>query len=236
MKKIFVILLGICLALPLASIPSYAVGIPVVDTNAIIQWAKQIDQMKQQIKMMKANLQRLSSVVSNANLRNIKANLQGLMALQQKYRGIVYNYKNFERNWDSVYKSFKEFNGMNASQYANQAKKILTQTDNAIYDAMSSQGLIANMGNDAANLQSLLAASNSSEGALAATQAGNQIAGLQIMQLMRMQQIMATSYRAQTSYYAQEVQNKAMSDAATEKFFKHSTQPSKPSNPNFKIP
>ena len=54
---------------------------------------------------------------------------------------------------------------------------------------------------------------------MAATQAGNQIAGMTVQQLMRLEQVMATSYRAQSSYFAAEAQKQAISDANSKRFF-----------------
>jgi P-type conjugative transfer protein TrbJ len=85
---------------------------------------------------------------------------------------------------------------------------------------MKAQGLVAQIDDDAANLDSLLRASSSASGALAAAQAGNQIAGVTSQQLMRLQHIVAASYRAQSSFYAEQAQKQAMSKADSERFFK----------------
>ena len=74
-----------------------------------------------------------------------------------------------------------------------QAQGLLNQSSNSAYDAMRAQGLTAQIGNDAANLKTLMQASQSASGALAATQAGNQLSGMTVQQLMRLQEIVATS-------------------------------------------
>lgn len=109
---------------------------------------------------------------------------------------------------------------MSGKGYAAQAQSVLNQTNNATYDAMRAQGLVSQLGNDARNLESLLNASNTSAGALAAVQAGNAIATVNTQQLMRLQQIVATSYRAQSSYHAQQANKEAMSQADSKRFLR----------------
>jgi P-type conjugative transfer protein TrbJ len=92
---------------------------------------------------------------------------------------------------------------MTGADYAAHAYSVLQSTNDVIYDAMRAQGLVAQIGADTANLQSLMSASQSAQGALAAAQAGNQIAVLNTQQMMRLQQIMAASNQAQTAYYAE---------------------------------
>jgi P-type conjugative transfer protein TrbJ len=134
-------------------------------------------------------------------------------------RGITMDYTKLQGAYDEVYKNFAAYNGMSGEQYASQAQQILNQSNNSAYDAMRAQGLAAQIDNDAANLNSLMQASQSATGALAATQAGNQITGMTIQQLMRLQEVIAASNRAQSSYFAAEAQRKAMSDADSKRFF-----------------
>lgn len=189
----------------------------------IEDYANQAEQLSNQVQSLINEAQNLANMDQNAASRtisNISGSLQKLKDLKSNVRGITMDYMKLESAWDSVYaKDFKSFDGKSAKDYVNAADKALKQTNDATYDAMKAQGLVAQIDDDAANLDSLLRASSSASGALAAAQAGNQIAGVTSQQLMRLQHIVAASYRAQSSFYAEQAQREAMSRAASKKFY-----------------
>jgi P-type conjugative transfer protein TrbJ len=190
----------------------------------IEDYANQAEQLSNQVQSLMNEAQNLANMDQNAAFRtisNISGSLQKLKDLKSNVRGITMDYMKLESAWDSVYKKdFKDFSGKSVKEYVDAAGKALQQTNNATYDAMKAQGLVAQIDDDAANLDSLLRASSSASGALAAAQAGNQIAGVTSQQLMRLQHIVAASYRAQSSFYAEQAQKQAMSKADSERFFK----------------
>ncbi len=194
------------------------------EVQTAINTTTQIQNQLQSLQNEARNLANMDLGSAAANMAGIQQNLNALLQMQNSMKGLTMDYARWQTEWDKVYKDFASLNGMSGKDYAAQAKKILDQTNNATYDAMRAQGLVAQIGNDSANLQSLLSASRSAGGALAAAQAGNQIAGMTAQQLMRLEQIMASSYRAQSSYFAAEAQKKAMSDADSSRFFKTTIQ------------
>ncbi len=218
---LLVLALGLILAFNTPQI--FASGLPVFDAANLAQnQLAFIDQIRNtinsftmlqnqmtQIAYAAQNLIKMDGNLSAASLMNIQHSLTTLMNLSQNVVGIALNYEQSQMAWDSTYPKFNKYNGMSGTDYAKQSEIMRNQTSNAIYDAMTAQGLVAQLGNDAANLNSLLAASSSADGVLTAIQVGNQIAALQVQQLMRLQQIIATSYRAEASYYAEEVQGRA---------------------------
>jgi len=184
-------------------------------------------QIENQVKSLYNEAQNLANMDQGAAMQTIsgiRQSLTQLFQMQSRIRGMTMDYASVESAWDNLYKNFGAYNGMSGKDYAAQAQKILAQTDNATYDAMRAQGLVSQLGNDERNLESLLNASNSAAGALAAAQAGNQIAAVNTQQLMRLQQIVAASYRAESSYYAQQTQREAMSKADSDRFFKSTIQ------------
>jgi len=204
-----------CVTIPQAN----ASGVPVFDAANFTQnLLNYIDQIKNTIngfrmlenQMMQItydiqNLRKMDATLSQTNIASIQYNLRAMMSLFSRYKGIAMNFENMQSLWDSVYGNFGRYNGgIRATDYAHQSKIVRQQTSNAIYNAMETQGLVAQLGNDEANLKRLLAASENADGALSAIQVSNQLIAVQIQQLMRMQQIMATTYRAQTSYLAEE--------------------------------
>lgn len=189
--------------------------------NSVNQTANQLKSLQYQVQ----NLAKMDPSSAASTLSNLQGRLATLMQIQASLRGITMNYAQVQGAWDQLYGAdFGRYNGMKGSDYAAQALKILKQTDNATYDAMRAQGMVSELANDAANLESLLTASNSSGGALSAAQAGNAIAAIQAQQLMRLQQIVATSYRAESSYYADQANRAAMSRANSDKFFSSTIQ------------
>jgi P-type conjugative transfer protein TrbJ len=189
----------------------------------IEDYANQAEQLSNQVQSLMNEAQNLANMDQNAAFRtisNISGSLQKLKDLKSNVRGITMDYMKLESAWDSVYKKdFKDFSGKSVKEYVDAAGKALQQTNHATYDAMKAQGLVAQIDDDAANLDSLLKASSSANGALAAAQAGNQIAGVTTQQLMRLQHIVAASCRAQSSFYAEQAQKQAMAKAHSDKFY-----------------
>jgi len=185
-----------------------------------VNTAKQIENQLSSLANEARNLANMDSRTAWQTLSGIRSNLAQVMQMQASIRGITMKYQEVENAWDGLYRDFGSFAGMSGRDYANQAQKVLDQTNKATYDAMRAQGLVAQLGDDSRNLDALLNASNTSSGALAAVQAGNQIAAVNTQQLMRLQQIIATSYRVESSYHAQKANKEAMARANSDQFFK----------------
>jgi len=225
-----ILMIAILLLLPLRPAAAFYT---VFDPTALIQEILgYIDQISQTVNTARQVENQLSSLANEAkNLANmdsrtawqtlsgIRSNLTQVMQMQANIRGLTMEYQKVEAAWDTLYRDFGSFNGMSGTDYAAQAQKVLDQTNRATYDAMRAQGLVSQLGNDARNLESLLNASNTSSGALSAAQAGNHIAALTAQQLMRLQQIVATSYRVESSYHAQQANKEAISRASSKRFF-----------------
>jgi P-type conjugative transfer protein TrbJ len=190
------------------------------NSQTLLQQIQSVAYQYQQIQYSLQNLAAMDPAAAAANLGQVQQALTQLVALQQQARGIVLDYQNFQQQWDSKYKEFGDFHGMTGADYAAHAYSVLQSTNDVIYDAMRAQGLVAQIGADTANLQSLMSASQSAQGALAAAQAGNQIAVLNTQQMMRLQQIMAASNQAQTAYYAEIKQREAMAQSAADQWYK----------------
>jgi len=187
--------------------------------------ARQIENQLQSLQNQARNLQSMNPSAANGTMAQIQSALSALATVRNNMRGITMDYTRLQSAYDGVYKNFSSYNnGTSAKEYANQAQGLLNQSSNSAYDAMRAQGLTAQIGNDTANLKTLMQSSQSASGALAATQAGNQLSGMTVQQLMRLQEIVATSYRAQSSYFAAESQKKAMADADSARFFKSTIQ------------
>ena len=83
----------------------------------------------------------------------------------------------------------------------------LNQSRSVYQGAYNTQAqVMASLPADTANVQTLLQASGSSQGALSAIQAGNQLNGQVAAQLMKMNSQMATTNQAQLNWIAQQTQ------------------------------
>lgn len=167
-----------------------------------------------QLEAALSNLAKMDPATAAANMGQIQQTLAQLQVLQQEVTGMTMDYQNFQYQWDNTYQDFRAYNGMSGTDYAYQAQQLNQATQQQIYDAMRAQGLISGIPGDAANLQHLMNASQSSQGALAAAQAGNQISGLMAQQMMRLQQMMSQSNQAQLAYYEQKQHQDAAAEAA----------------------
>lgn len=202
------------------------------------QYATQLRQLAYQWEQLQndaRNLRQMDSYAAQSTMYRITDALYGLQALTSHTRGIVLDYARVEGEFDRLYPEFARYNGMSGRDYAQQALLQSRQTGNAMMDAMKAQGLVANVKNDQEALRTLIQASRSSQGALAAAQTGNQIAALTAQQLMQLQTVMATSQRAQTSYLAEVNANDAAARArasdALKNFSKYAKGAKLPANP-----
>jgi P-type conjugative transfer protein TrbJ len=217
MKKMITSLsLALFLIVPLAP---KAQAMMVYDPSVEAQMILNVANTAQQIEMQLQNLIGMNGQAAAGNMAQIQKSLADLQALQQQATGLTMDYRNFQKQYDSTYPDFSTYAGMSASEYAAQAEQLTQATQKQIYDAMWAQGLISGVPGDAENLQNLLKASQSSQGALAAAQAGNQISGLITQQMMRLQQMIAQSNQAQLAYQDEQKHREAMAHEASKQLF-----------------
>lgn len=164
-----------------------------------INTAQQLATQYQQLEVAIRQARQLNSDQIRGRIMN---GIRQLAEIQQKTKGITYEYGRMEGAFDQHYPDMAAYNGMSGRDYATQAAKANQQLQNSVRDAMLAQGLISNAATDQDALNALVAASNGADGQLAAVQAGNQIAAMTAQQLIQLQQIMATSAREQSSYMA----------------------------------
>lgn len=223
MKKVFTSLVLATLVMNITPGTSHAFfgggisgPLPVYNLDKTVDAATIATQLNtaQQLEAALSNLASMDPATAAANMGQIQQTLAQLQMLQQEVTGMTMDYQTFQQQWDATYQDFGAYNGMSGSDYANQAQKINQATQQQIYDAMRAQGLISGIPGDAASLQQLLNASQSSQGALAAAQAGNQISGIMAQQIMRLQQMMSQSNQAQLTYYEQKQHQDAAAEAA----------------------
>ena len=224
MKKVYQILittvvLFVCISMVIAPLRVDATY-PVVDWTAIGKLISQMNVLKQQYEALKQNLAHLNPMNALAFLKS-KTHLLDSFAklgnLRDSVKGLTFNYSKVEEVWNKTYKNTDQLGEMKDSEYASHLKTLDEQTSNALLDAMKAQSLISDIDKDKDELVDLMNQSSSAGGMLEAMQVGNQINSLQVSQLVRMQTIMAMSYRAQTMYYQWEMQEKMSQRVYAEK-------------------
>lgn len=220
MKKLLNVMLVALLVLGAQSISMQkAKAMVVYDPSVEAQAILNVANTAQQIQMQLQNLSSMDAATAAENKQAIYSNLKQLTDLQNSMSGLVMNYSNFQNSFDAQYHDFSDYKGMSGEQYSQNAQQLLVSLNQSLYNAMSAQGLVAQNGNTSNQLQMLLDASQTADGALAAAQIGHQMAGLQSQQMMQLQQIMAQSNRAQSEWMALQTHKEAMAESLSEQMW-----------------
>ena len=224
MKKISMVLsfaIIMKLLLPLSSVSAatwvYDARNYAVNTQTSL---KQIESVVNQLKMLENEAKNLAKLGQVPELGQFKSTLSQLMRLKSQITGLMGSYENHQSEWDSVFKDFATVNGMSGAQYAAHAKSQMEALNRAAHNATEIQLQIkGTVDSDAAALDALLAASSTTTGALQAAQAGNQIAGVMVQQLLKLQTAMAASNAAQLTYTNYLMDRDKQAAARAQKFF-----------------
>ncbi len=135
--------------------------------------------------------------------------LQRLSEILSQTRGLVLDYAALQEAFDDLYPAPERYEGLSGADYARQAVQWRDQTFRAVNDAMRAQGIVSTQALTALDLTQLLGVSQGAEGHLQALQAGNQIAAMTVKQMLRLEQILSTASRAQSSVLAQQASDQA---------------------------
>lgn len=160
------------------------------------------------------NLESLKGEAITKNLGNIKTTLNDLKKIRNEANGLPLDFNDLQSNWDNIYTDYKSVNGLSAQDYYDAYKESSTNVDDSIKNAMMAQGLISQLDKDADVLEVLINNSNSADGALKATQIGNQMTAMLIQNMMRLEQIIGMSERSQSDYLLKQQQRIEASNAS----------------------
>ena len=229
MKK-FLMVLALVITVQLSGPTQKAEALIVYDpTNyaANIQTSlKQVESVINELKMLENQAKNLASLGQVAELSQLKNTFSQLMALKSQVDGLLGGFENYQSEWDKVFKDFATVNGMSGTQYASHAKAQLDALSKAAYEATRQQLKVKDtVDTDAEALEALLRASESTTGALQAAQAGNQIGGAIVQQLLKLQTTMAASNAAQLSYTNYLMDKDKQAAARAQKFFETTQTP-----------
>lgn len=169
-------------------------SIAVSDASNVIQQVKTVQKQIKMLKKMKKNLKKLRL----GDLREMKQSFRDLKRMYRQGRQISTEWGNIAEDFEQTYEGYSGEEGEEA--YQQKREKWEKQTDQSIKSAMKTHGVISEQEDRKRSLDRLIEASNQSEGALQALQAGNRISGILVKQLQELTGIIAADSRAKLSY------------------------------------
>ena len=181
---------------------------------------KQVESVINELKMLENQAKNLLQLGQVPELQQLSKTFNDLMKIRSEVTSLLNSYEQFQSEWDSVFKDFGAISGMNASEWAQQAQKMVNESNKALYDSVKAQTTVSQIESDAQALTALQTASSNAQGVLQAAQAGNAIAATTTRQLMRLQSIMAASNTAQSVYYRELKARDEKAAAEGARFFK----------------
>lgn len=183
-----------------------------------------LTQINNQIKALQNQATMLSNMARNLTtfnfpeLQQITTTLQKIDTLMGQAQGISFQVSQLDAQFTRLFPGQSGTASTTGQLLAN-AKTRLDTVMAAYRETMMAQSQIAeNVSNDAATLSTLSNRSQSSEGALQAAQATNQLLALTAKQQFQIQQMMATQYRGEATDASARAQASIDAQAATKAF------------------
>ena len=192
--------------------------------NQITQLSHEVQSLGYQVQ----NLQSMPSGVSNNVIGQYTTQFGNLVAAMQSINGIAQNVATLTAKYNATYPNTALAQGplSNANVMA-QLTTWLNQSRSVYQGAYNTQAqVMTSLPADSANIRTLLQTSGSSQGALDAIQAGNQINGQVAAQLMKMNSQMATTNQAQLNWIAEQSQLIAQAQQTSQRAMVGYTAPS----------
>ena len=189
--------------MPLAfSTPAHAIfgiGDIVIDPTNLVQnvltATRTLQQVQLQIQTLRNQAEHLVSQGFDVS-GELGRTLNEITRLTNEARALTYRIDQIERAFESHFPdAYADWSLTEQAQIADAQQDAARE---AYRDSVMMQAqIVETVHADARNLDSLINASQSSSGELSAMQAGNQITALSAKQIMQMQEMMASQYRAQ---------------------------------------
>jgi P-type conjugative transfer protein TrbJ len=189
---------------PLAISPAIALVVydPSNYAQNVLTAARTLQQINNQIRQIQNQAQSLLNQARNLESlpldlgNSIQQQLRQTQQLVQQAQGIAYNVQNIETRFGTQYKSI-DLSASDAALVSGAQERWQTSVA-AFEDALKVQaGAVGNIEGTRTAVGSLVSASQSSQGALQAAQAGNQLLALQSQQLADLTATVAAQGRAQ---------------------------------------
>jgi P-type conjugative transfer protein TrbJ len=210
------------IAAPVAA--QIAVFDPTNYAQNILQATRALQQVNNQIQSLQHEAQMIQSMATNlkrldvTTILKLNSDLAAINQLMAQAKGIAFTLSQTEAAFKAQYPSTYS-QAMSSQQMAGQAQIRWQSAMDAFQQTLMVQAQISqSLQGDAAMLNTLVAASDGSQGSLQAQQATNQLIALTAKQQMEIATLMAAQYRAETLDAARKAQGEAAARAATKKF------------------
>ena len=193
--------------------------------ESIKQTTEQIQQTKNQLQQIKndtINMASLGRELTTGQLDMLQKNIQSIINIRNQSLSEINNYKNFQQNFKSLYKDFKDFDNYTFDQQLEYSNRLLGEAKNSITDAyrVLEIGDVSKISNDSQRIRTIMSAANSAEGQKAVLQATSQFAGMQIEILGEQRTLMAEGLKAQNAVMLKQIQEEAIDNSNIEKLKK----------------
>lgn len=179
---------------------------------------QQIEQLTHEIEMlenMARDLERLPDSIANDILRR----LQRIDQLMRDAEGIGYRVEEVERDYEEIYPEDYGATPPDQKVLVADARRRWLQSRSAYRESLLvTAQVVSTAREDSENLDKLVGTSQSAAGNLQVAQAGNQIEALQTEQLMQIESMMASHYRAEALERARELAEAERGRARTRSF------------------
>lgn len=175
---------------------------PSTYAQAVLTATRSLQQINNQITMLQNQAQSLNNQAKNlaalplSTLSALQQTVNQTRQLMNQAQRIAYSVTQIDQAFSSMYGSVSL--AASDSSLISDAKSRWQNTVAGLQDAMRTQAtVVGNIGSDQTQMTALVQASQSATGALAATQAGNQLLALQAQQLADLTALLAANGRAQ---------------------------------------
>jgi P-type conjugative transfer protein TrbJ len=223
--------LSVCVAF-MCSVPAHAQWIVFDPSNYaqnVLQAARALQQINNQVTGLQHQTEMLLNQAKNltglpySSLQTIEQSVARTQALLNQAQRLSYNVSQIDQTFQRLYP--QGYTGATSSQQLVADAKERWQNSLAAYqDSLRVQaGVVANLDSTRSETDALVSSSQSAAGALQASQAGNQLAALEIKQLADLTAVVAAQARAQSLAGARAAANDAQARAQFDRFL-NSTQ------------
>lgn len=232
MKRLLTML---CFCLVVATSQPASATIPVLDYSNLIQAVMDyMSQMQQymtlanqyatQLKQLANQYQQLRNEAQNLQNLNYLLDVAGLDDLQQimqKAQGIANDYARLQQTFDNQYPDFTRYNSMSGRDYAGYAIKWNQEVFASTRDAMNIQSSMDKLyRQDSRSIGDLRTRTALVQGSRDGLQNLANIALLQAKQLAQLQQLMASSQKAESSYMVERASGEAAAKAKKDNLYR----------------
>lgn len=162
----------------------------------------QVEQLKNQFQQLEneaKNLKQIGKDLSSGNLNSIQAGLDKILYLDAQTRSRFFKAEDFLNEFDGLYRTNEQLSDSYKVSLANGIKEnkralndVRRETSKVIFDSMKQASYNPTL-NDKRNIEMLVSRANTTEGALQAIQAGNNILGQMALSLVEIRNIMSKS-------------------------------------------